>query len=165
MMHTVPAASKGSARRHRVEGGRKHEVKIRFTDAEYDAIAARAADAKVSIQRFLVDGALARRSPRAVPSALIAELTGLHRLTANLASNINQIARRLNTGLSPDASLPAAADSVRRAMNRLDSALAWLDVPSQRNSTPDDRNAEPEQRKAVPRQRTANAAARTGSRQ
>lgn len=163
MMPMVPAASKGSARRHRVEGGRKHEVKIRFTDAEYDAIAARAADAKVSVQRFLVDGALARRSPRAVPSALIAELSGLHRLTANLANNINQIARRLNSGLGPDASLPAAADAVHRAMNRLDNALAWLDVPAQRNSTPEDRNATSDQRNAVPGQRIAHAVTRTGS--
>jgi hypothetical protein len=56
--HAVPAASRGAARRHRVEGGRPHAVKVRFTDDEYAALAGRAAAARVSIQRFLVDAAL-----------------------------------------------------------------------------------------------------------
>jgi hypothetical protein len=58
----VAAASRGSARRHRIEGGRRRELKIRFTDAEYDAIIARAADARVSVHRYVADGALAGRS-------------------------------------------------------------------------------------------------------
>lgn len=60
------------------------------------------------------------------PSQLVAELAGLRRLTANLASNINQIARVLNSGGSPAPSILAAADAVRRTMTRLDSALAVL---------------------------------------
>lgn len=163
--HTVPAASKGSARRHRVEGGRQHQVKIRFTDAEYDAVAARAAGAHVSVQRYLVDGALARRPPRSVPSALAAELAGLRRLTANLANNINQIARRLNAGGDPDAGTTAAADAVRRAMNRLDAALAWLGVPpagSAGDGVPDQRNAQPGPRTAPSGPRNARHAYRSG---
>ena len=50
--HAVPSALNGAARRHRVEGGRPRHVKIRFTDAEYDAIAARAVEARVSVPRF-----------------------------------------------------------------------------------------------------------------
>lgn len=144
--HTVPAASKGAARRHRVEGGRQHQVKIRFTDAEYDVVASRAADAHVSVQRYLVDGALTRRPPRSAPSALSAELAGLRRLTANLANNLNQIARRLNAGAGPDAGIPAAADSVRRTMNRLDSVLAWLGAPPAGKCVPGQRNADPDAR-------------------
>ena len=37
-------------------------VEIKFTDAEYAAIAARATESKVSVQRFLVGCALARRA-------------------------------------------------------------------------------------------------------
>lgn len=147
----IPAASRGSARRHRVEGGRRHPVKICFTDAEYEVIAARAADARVSVQRYLVDGALARRPSRTAPSALAAELAGLRRLTAGLANNINQIARRLNAGADPDPGIPAAADSVCRAMRRLDSALAWLDIPPGGHSAPDPRNARPARGSSLPR--------------
>ncbi|HEX6523328.1 MAG TPA: plasmid mobilization relaxosome protein MobC [Streptosporangiaceae bacterium] len=127
----VPAARNGAARLHRVEGGRRHAVKVRLDDAEYDAIVAHAADSKVSIQRLLVTCALTRTLP-AIPaqSALIAELVGLRRLAANLANNVNQIARRLNSGGFPDSSIPAAAVAVRRAMLRLDSALTGLTAES-----------------------------------
>jgi Bacterial mobilisation protein (MobC) len=131
----VPAACRGAARRHRVEGGRRRELKIRFTEAELDAITARAADAHVSVQRFMVGSALARRAQPAVPVQLAAEVASLKRLIANLANNINQIARRLNSGGAPDAGLTATADSVRRAMNRLDIAIAWFDSPQAATST------------------------------
>jgi len=127
--HPVPSASNGAARRHRIEGGRPRHVKIRFTDAEYNAIVARAIEARVSIPRLLVDSALVRRHRHAViSSALIAELVGLRRLVAGLANNINQIARKLNSGGTPDAGIPAAAEAVRRAMGRLDAALVSLDT-------------------------------------
>lgn len=132
----VPSAANGAVRLRRVKGGRRHAVKLLLDDAEYDAIAARAADCKLSVQRFLVSCALTRRGPMSnmmgttlgarAPSALIAELVGLRRLAANLANNINQIARVLNSGGMPDASIPAAADAVRRVMARLDSALAGM---------------------------------------
>lgn len=149
---TVPAASRGSARRHRIEGGRKHQIKIRFTDAEYEAIAARAAEARVSVQRFLVDSALAQqhRPRRSAPAALIAELAALRRLTSNLANNMNQIARALNSGANPDARIPATVDSVARTMSRLDNALAWFPVPPPRNNVPTDQQPYPDLRKADP---------------
>lgn len=128
----VPAASNGAARRHRVEGGRPHAVKIRFTDAEFEALMARAASAGLSIQRYLTDRAFTRSQPGGQPSAaLIAELAGLRRLTASLSNNINQIARWLNSGGRPDARITGALDSVQRAMRRLDAVLAWLGAPHQ----------------------------------
>jgi hypothetical protein len=105
---------------------------MRFNDAEYEALTARAASAGVSVQRFLADRAFAtRRPPVSVPAALIAELAGLLRLTRSLSSNINQIARWLNSGGRPDARVTAALDSVQRAMTRLDAVLAWLGAPQQ----------------------------------
>jgi hypothetical protein len=140
-----PAASRGSTRRHRVEGGRNHQVLVRFNDAEYEALAARAASAGVSIQRFLTDGAFAgRRPPAAAPAALIAELAGLRRLTRSLSNNINQIARWLNSGGRPDARITGALDSVQRAMTRLDAVLAWLGAPQP--ATPERRSAQAESR-------------------
>jgi hypothetical protein len=128
----IPSAASGAVRLRRVDGGRQHAIKVKLDDAEYDAIAARAADCKLSVQRFLVSCALARRSPAGAPqvagvrTSLTAELTGLRRLTANLANNINQIARVLNSGGTPDGSIAATADAVRRATARIDSVLAGL---------------------------------------
>jgi hypothetical protein len=148
-----PDGSRRVARRHRVEGGRQRVVKFRFTDAEYEALGARAAEAGVSVPRLLIASALTRRqATTAAPSALAAELAGLRRLVANLANNINQIARKLNAGGWPDASISPAADAVQRTMRRLDAALAAAGAatrampPEQPAQGPDppDRPAEPE---------------------
>jgi hypothetical protein len=139
----VAAASRGSARRHRVEGGRRRELKVRFTDAEYDAIVARAADARVSMHRYVADGALAHRSGG--NAALIAEMSALRRLVANLANNTNQIARRLNSGGYLDSSVMANRDALRRIIQRLDIALARAGAPRpSRPAAPASRNAAPE---------------------
>jgi Bacterial mobilisation protein (MobC) len=121
--HLVPPVSRGGARRRRVDGGRQRAVKIRFTDAEYEAITTRAAESNVSVQWLMVASTLTRERATAAPSALTAELAGLRRLVANIANNINQIARKLNSGGRPDASIASAADAVRRTMRRLDDAL------------------------------------------
>lgn len=117
------------------------------TDDEYAAIVARAAEARVSVQRYLVERALSRKpSPRTAPSALRAELAALRRLSANLANNMNQIARRLNAGADPDARILAASYAVLRTMRRLDAALAWLDAPVPRNGAPMPQSTAPAQR-------------------
>jgi hypothetical protein len=143
---------------------------MRFNDAEYKALSERAASAGVSVQRFLADGAFATRRPQAsAPAALIAELAGLRRLIRNLANNINQIARWLNSGGRPDARITGALDSVQRAMTRLDAVLAWLgapqplkpeppSVPAERSSAPAERprprgTTGPAPRKADPQAR------------
>jgi hypothetical protein len=141
-LRPTPSAARGAARRHRVQGGRQCAVEIKFTDAEYAAVATRAAESKVSVQRFLVGCALARRTQTPSPS-MAAEMAALRRLTANLANNINQIARRLNSGGSPDASIDPTLHAVRRAMDRLDRALAAADPASSgspRNSSPPSRD-------------------------
>jgi hypothetical protein len=159
----VPAACRGAARRHRVEGGRHLALKIRFTEAELEAVTVRAADAHVSVQRFMVGSALARGSQPTFPVQVAAEVASLKRLIANLANNINQIARRLNSGGSPGADLPAALGSVRRAMNRLDVAIAWFDSPQATSSTAGQRGSggqqDPPRIAAPPRPRNGPPAA------
>jgi hypothetical protein len=126
---TIPSAANGATRLRRAAGGREHAIKVKLNNAEYQAISTRAADRKLSVQRFLLSCALAPNpavQPVRAPSMLTAELAGLRRLTGNLANNINQIARVLNSGGIPDASIPATADAVRRAMTRLDSVLSGM---------------------------------------
>ena len=141
---TVPSAANGATRLRRAIGGREHAIKVKLNKAEYQALSTRAADRKLSVQRFLLSCALAPTAevqPVRAPSTLTAELAGLRRLTGILASNINQIARVLNSGGVPDASIPATADAVRRAMTRLDSVLSGMlpdhaDSPAARSVPP-----------------------------
>lgn len=154
--HAHPAASRGSTRRHRVEGGRQHQVLLRFNDAEYEALTTRATTAGVTVQRLLADGAFASRRPQvSAPAALLAEL---RRLTASLSNNINQIARWLNSGGRPDARITGALDAVRRAMARLDAVLAWLGAPEPAAPTvPESRTGQPGSHTARAEYPSANA--------
>jgi len=108
---------------------------VRFAEAEYEVIAARAASAGVSVQRFLAGAALAGPRPVPVPPAVAGELAALRRLTASLGNNVSQIARALKSGARPDASATAAAGAVRRVMRRIDAALAYPGIPARRNDS------------------------------
>jgi hypothetical protein len=142
----VPSAANGAVRQRRVDGGRNRVIKLKLDDADYRSITDRANECKLSVQRFLVSCALSRRFSSSTPprgpvpaprigSAASAELVGIRRLTANLANNINQIARVLNSGGTPSDSIPAAAEAVRRVMIRLDSVLAAMAIdPSVRTA-------------------------------
>jgi hypothetical protein len=131
--HKIPSAAKGAARRRRTEGGRQQAVKIRLTEAEYNMVVSQAAKERVSIQRYLIGCALSRE-PGAT-AALSAELVALRRLSANMANNLNQIARRLNSAGRPDASVDAAAEAVGRTLTRLDTAISWLGTPPPRSAS------------------------------
>jgi hypothetical protein len=124
----VPSAARGSARRRREEGGRRYGMMMRFTGPEYDALAALAADAGLSVPRYLVDSALAEAGqPVTASPAVMAEITAVKRLVANAANNINQIARKLNSGAAPDASIAPSMAAAQYAMSRLDVVLDSID--------------------------------------
>lgn len=129
----VPCAARGATRRKRVPGGRQYAIKIRLTEQERETLADRAAAAHRSIQRFLVELALAdSQQPPRPDAATTAELVSLRRLISNLANNMNQIARCLNSGGHPDGRLPGTAELARRALIRLDAALEAAGSPRSR---------------------------------
>ncbi|MFB4320702.1 plasmid mobilization relaxosome protein MobC [Actinomadura sp. 21ATH] len=131
---TVTAAGTGARRLERAPGGRPHTVTVRLTDAEYDTVTARAEALGISRQRLLVEAATARQVGGATDTgelaltvserrALIAELLAVRRMVAALGTNVNQLARTANaTGRLPDG-LPATADAVQRALERLQEAV------------------------------------------
>nr|WP_067067549.1 plasmid mobilization relaxosome protein MobC [Carbonactinospora thermoautotrophica] len=100
---------------------------MRLSDEEKEKIAARAEALGVSIQRLLVESALAGSAQTVTERrALVAELLGVRRLVAALGNNINQLARVANaTGAAPP-ELAAAAAAVARAMARLDATVAGV---------------------------------------
>jgi uncharacterized protein (DUF1778 family) len=130
---TVPSEAKGAARRNRVQGGRPHSIKVRLTTEERAILVASAAEAQLSVQRFLLESAHPSRKPMKPATrpntALMEELASIRRLVSNLANNMNQIARRLNAGGRPDGRIPPVIDAAGRAISRLDRALAASAVP------------------------------------
>ncbi|KWX05991.1 hypothetical protein TH66_00310 [Carbonactinospora thermoautotrophica] len=118
---------RGTGRLRRQPGGRRNVVFVRLSDEEKEKIAARAEALGVSIQRLLVESALAGSAQTVTERrALVAELLGVRRLVAALGNNINQLARVANaTGAAPP-ELAAAAAAVARAMARLDATVAGV---------------------------------------
>lgn len=93
------------ARRDRSAAGRRPAgVLIRLTDRERDTVASRAAAQGISVQRYLLECAAAvEASGRVVETKtqrdeFLREMLDLRRLLANVANNVNQIARVANAG-------------------------------------------------------------------
>lgn len=91
---------KDAVRRPRVAGGRQHQVKARFTDEEFQVIAARAAAARASVPAYLAAVGLQPVQPGQIDAAtvraLAAEMMGLRRQVNRVGHNINQVAHLLH---------------------------------------------------------------------
>lgn len=101
---------------------------MRLTEREHEQLAGLADEHGVSVQRLLVEAALAgRETPAARRSALV-ELFAIRRLLANVANNVNQLARAANvTGDTPAvARLEAVLEEVRGVLQRTLDALDGL---------------------------------------
>lgn len=135
----ITGASTGATRLRRAQGGRRHVVTVRLTDAEYEVISARAAALRISRQRLMVEAATAPRqpprpagagpfygAPASERRAMADELVGVRRLVAGLATNINQLAKVANATGTVPAELPAAAAATTRALGRLNTAVDAL---------------------------------------
>ncbi|MFC7650663.1 hypothetical protein ACFQX6_67630 [Streptosporangium lutulentum] len=100
-------------------------VKVRLSTAEKVKIEARAMNLGVSVQRLLVEAALAtNRLTLTERRSHVIELMALRRLVTALSNNLNQLARVANaSGNVPRAFGPTSA-AIARAANRLDAAVA-----------------------------------------
>ena len=121
------SAVSGATRQRRIPGGRSRCIDVKVSDEDYVQLASRAAAARLSLPRYLVDTALSDARPAsAVFGPLQAEIAGIHRMLGSLGGNINQIARRLNAGYDIDAAqLSAACEAVVRMRARVEVALSW----------------------------------------
>lgn len=123
----VPAFA-GTGRRDRSKDGRRPvAVKLRLTDQERDWLAEQAAAQGVSIQRYLLECATAVQAggvgaeTTSARQEWMASVLGLRRLLANVANNVNQVAKVANAGGLPMAQREAVAtfQAARRASERL----------------------------------------------
>ncbi|GGO94076.1 hypothetical protein GCM10011584_34280 [Nocardioides phosphati] len=116
-------------RRENVPGGRSHPYKVLVSEDEKQQLEALAGAAKVSVQRLLVASALAGdRGGVDQQRENAAALFHIERLLANLANNINQIARQANADNSIREDTRVVLAEVRKAAKRIDATLdqmAW----------------------------------------
>ena len=92
----------GGWRQRRVVGGRQREVKVRFTDADYERLAARAALAGTSIPAYLALAGLRAQESSSVAGDRVLmrvwgeELRALRQQVYRVGLNVNQVARLLH---------------------------------------------------------------------
>lgn len=112
-------------RQRRQEGGRQHKHTVRLSEDEQRIIAARAAEAGVSLPRFLAEAGVAGDAATASERrAAAAELLAVRRLLAAIGGNINQLAAVANaTGQCPPA-LQATMHATARILSHLDEVTA-----------------------------------------
>ena len=118
-------------RRANVDGGRQHFHKVGVSPEEEGLLLRLAAAQHVTIPRLLVESALASAASE-TPSerrSAMAELFALHRLLANIANNVNQIAKVANATGEVQAELHATLDAVRKTAGRIDAAIDGLSLP------------------------------------
>lgn len=125
------SAPGGAVRQQRARGGRQRRPTVRYSEAEYAAVEARAAAARKSVPCYIVEASLADPSPpMRVPAELIAELGAIRRHVAAIGNNVNQMARRANAGADvPADQMAAVGDAAAGMRERLDAALSWLTSP------------------------------------
>ena len=116
-------------RRARSEDGRKaRSIRVGVTDEEHAVLSVLAVNAGVSIPRLLVEAAHASRAGGPTVTEhreQLYELVAIRRLLANVANNVNQIARAANSGALVDVQDEAVAvfAVVRRVADRIATAI------------------------------------------
>lgn len=132
MSEQAPGGRQFSRRRRaNVDGGRQHFHKVGVSPEEEGMLLRLAAAQHVTIPRLLVESALASAASE-TPSErrnAMAELFALHRLLANVANNVNQIAKVANATGEVQSELHATLDAVRRTAGRIDAAIDGLSLP------------------------------------
>jgi len=122
--------SRVTARRRRANTStpRQKSVHVRLTEGEHEQLAALADEHGVTVQRLLVEAALAGRETPAARQRAMVELFAIRRLLANVANNVNQLARAANvTGDAPAvARLEPVLEEVRGVLTRTLDALDGL---------------------------------------
>lgn len=112
-------------RRANVEGGRRAEHRVKVSSEEEGALLRLANERGITVPRLLVEAALSgeRSETHTERQNLIAMFFQLHRLLANVANNVNQIARATNATREFQPETFETLDDVRRVAMRLDELI------------------------------------------
>lgn len=128
MSSQPPSRSTARRRRANAPAARRRSVHVRLTDVEHEQLGRLAGEHEVTVQRLLVEAALAGRETPAERRRAMRELFEIRRLLANVANNVNQLARAANvTGEVPAAErFEAALVELRGVLGRTLDALDAL---------------------------------------
>lgn len=125
----APAGSRRRAGRDRdhAHPGRKRQIKLRYTEHEYAALAAAARLAGLTVTGYAADAALAAATNAEPPStapwrAALLELMEARTQVRRIGVNVNQAAAILNATGEPPPWLERAMTLADRAVTRLDHA-------------------------------------------
>ena len=114
-------------RRANAPGGRPHQRMVRVTKAEETQLAQLAAEQEVTIPRLLIESALAgvgeTPSQRRVA---MTELFAIRRQLAGVTTNVNQIARAVNTDGRLPVGSAAALARIEEVVEKIDAAIEGL---------------------------------------
>lgn len=119
-------AETGSRRARRDSGRRMHLIGVKVSKDELIALRLQAAAANVSVPRLLVESTRAGTGgvgAVVINRELIDELFGLRRLLANVANNMNQIARAYNSGTPQHSELVGTLAHLRSYFDRMGDLL------------------------------------------
>lgn len=129
-------------RRQRKDIQRKERVDVRYSAEEKNAILARARSLNIAGAHLVgaatmayVQGDLALPTQRGATDDLIDELNALRTQTARIGHNINQIARRLNSGSNPHPGDAATLDHTARALDAVRATLTAIDATAHHAAT------------------------------
>jgi hypothetical protein len=112
----LPARTDRRERRPNADDGPREIIqKLKLTAAEKAALQLRARKQRVSVPRLLIESALSDGETSTDRRELLAALFGLHRLGANIANNVNQLAAKANS----EDTFPVAAEPVLAHIERL----------------------------------------------
>ncbi|MFD7119624.1 MobC family plasmid mobilization relaxosome protein [Streptomyces sp. NPDC059922] len=124
-------------RRDRMESQRKERVDVRYSLDEKTGILAMARSLNIAAAHYVgavvmahVHGDLALPGRRTPVDDLIDELNALRTQVAKIGTNINQIARVLNSGGHPHPGDTAVLAQAERALNTVVATVAAIDVTS-----------------------------------
>jgi hypothetical protein len=120
----LPARTGRRARRaNSSDGPREIVQKVKLTATEQAALKLRARAQGVSVPRLMVESALSDGETSTDRRDLLAQLFGLHRLSANIANNVNQLAAKANSeNTFPTAAGPVLAH-IERLLQRIDDTI------------------------------------------
>ncbi len=122
---------RGGRRRRRTPGGRPHQVSVRLTAEEFEAVSLRAAAARVSVPHYLALRALDSTTSGAMDSpelrAWTMEMFNLRAELNKVGVNVNQVARLLNGGGGVGRHADESLMATTRVMRALDPAVEkWM---------------------------------------
>ena len=117
-------------RRANTPGGRQHQHMVRVSEAEETHLKQLAAEQEVTIPRLLIESALAgvgeTPSQRRVA---MTELFAIRRQLAGVTTNVNQIARAVNTDGRLPVGSAAAMAQIEDVVAKIDDAIEGLAAP------------------------------------